>query len=108
MKDRTLFMTGAVLFALSLRGMPLSVSLLLPVSLVQILQLAVIGAASWRRQFRLAWGTALGMAALQAGVPWWRAYRAGLDATPLLLPLALWGLVLVVIARKERREVYFS
>jgi hypothetical protein len=108
MKDRTLFMTGAVLFALSLRGLPMPASLLLPGTLVQILQLAVIGVASWRRQFRLAWGTAFGLAALQAGLPWWQMYRAGLDATSMLLPIALWGLVLAVNARKERREVYFS
>jgi hypothetical protein len=60
------------------------------------------------RRFPLAWGAAALLALVQTGTPLWDAVQAGSFNPDVMLPTALWGLVLVVNARKERREVYFG
>lgn len=107
-KDRTLFLTGAVLFALSLRGTEMPAALWRTASLVQVVPLVVVAAGAWFRRFPLAWGAAALLAFIQVGVPLWNAIQTGVFSPDALLPVALWALVLVVNARKERREVYFG
>ena len=107
-KDRTLFLTGAVLFALSLRGAEMPAALWRSASLVQVIPLLVVVVGAWFRRFPLAWGAAALLALIQAGAPLWNAFQVGVFSPDALLPVALWALVLVVNARKERREVYFT
>jgi len=107
-KDRTLFLTGAVLFALSLRGADLPSALWRSTSLVQVVPLIAVVTGSWFRRFSLAWGAAALLALIQVGTPLWNAFQVGVFSPDALLPVALWALVLVVNARKERREVYFG
>ena len=107
-KDRTLFLTGAVLFALSLRGADMPAALWRSTSLVQVIPLLAVMAGAWFRRFPLAWGAAALLALIQVGAPLWNAFQVGAFSPDTLLPVALWALVLVVNARKERREVYFG
>lgn len=101
-------MTGAVLFALSLRGPSFPQTLLERTALVSVLLLAVLGWASWMRRYRIAIGSAFGLAGLQAFLPCWQGMRAGGATLELVMPVMLWGVALAANARKERREVYFD
>lgn len=101
-------MTGAVLFALSLRGASFPQALLARTTLISVLLLAVLGWASWKRRYRPAIGAAFGLAGLQALLPCWQGMRVGEATLDLVMPVMLWGLVLVTNVRKERREVYFD
>jgi len=107
-KDRTLFLTGAVLFSLSFKGQDAVAHLLQRPVLLQVVLLGVLGWASWTRRFRPALSAAAGLAFLQAAYPWLLRMRQGSADLDTLLPLLLWTVVLAANARKERREVYFD
>jgi hypothetical protein len=107
-KDRSLFLTGAVFFLLSLRDRAFPASLWERDSLIQIALLGILAWASWTRRFRPALGAALGLGLMVAFLPWLARIRAGTADIDALLPVLIWLLVLAANARKERREVYFE
>lgn len=108
-KDRTLFLTGAVLFALSLRGRAFPTSLLERPSLLQLGLLALLGLGAWTRRLRPALAGAAGLLGIQALLPGVARIQASGSLDPdAVLPVLLWGVAIAANVRKERREVYFE